>query len=65
MSGKHVARLHGNPPKFDVFISYRVASDSQHVDILYKLLTDMGVKVWWDKVCLEPGVDWCVYLMLF
>ena len=58
LSGKKVARLVGEKPKYDVFLSYRVASDSQHVEKLYNLLTAQGFKVYWDKFCLEPGVDW-------
>ena len=58
LSGRTVARLVGEAPAFDVFISYRVASDAQHVAKLYDLLTAKGVKVWWDKLCLEPGQNW-------
>ena len=58
LSGKKVARLVGEKPKYDVFLSYRVDSDSQHVEKLYNLLTVQGFKVYWDKFCLEPGVDW-------
>eukprot|EP01041_Mallomonas_annulata_P009780 gene9780-biopygen4677 len=48
----------GEEPEYDVFISYRVASDSHHAQNLYNRLTDRGLKVWWDKVCLQPGVPW-------
>ena len=58
LSGKKVARLVGENPEYDVFLSYRVASDSQHVEKLYNLLTAQGFKVYWDKLCLLPGVDW-------
>ena len=58
LSGKKVARLVGEKSKYDIFLSYRVASDSQHVEKLYNLLTAQGFKVYWDKLCLEPGVDW-------
>ena len=58
LSGKKVARLIGEKPKYDVFLSYRVASDAHHVEMLHKLLTAQGFKVYWDKLCLEPGVDW-------
>ena len=58
VSGKKVARLVGEKPKYDIFLSYRVASDSLHVEKLYNLLTAQGFKVYWDKLCLEPGVDW-------
>ena len=33
-------------------------SDSLHVQKLYNLLILEGFKVYWDKLCLEPGVDW-------
>ena len=55
LSGKKVARLVGDKPIYDVFLSYRVASDSQHVEKLYNLLTAQGFKVYWDKLCLLPG----------
>ena len=58
LSGKKVARLVGEKPKYDVFLSYRVASDLLHVEKLYNSLTAQGFKVYWDKNCLEPGVDW-------
>ena len=58
LSGKKVARLVGENPTYDVFLSYRVASDAHHVERLYKLLTSQGFKVYWDKLCLLPGVDW-------
>jgi hypothetical protein len=58
LSGKKVARLVGEKARYDVFISYRVASDAHHVKQLYDLLTGMGVRVWWDKECLEHGLDW-------
>ena len=58
LSQKKVARLVGEKPKYDVFLSYRVASDSPHVEKLYNLLTAEGFKVYWDKLCLLPGVDW-------
>ena len=35
--------------EFDVFISYRVATDLPHVELLHKLLQNAGLKVWWDK----------------
>ena len=58
LSGIKVARLIGEKPKYDVFLSYRVASDAQHVEKLYNLLTAQGFKVYLDKLCLLPGVDW-------
>ena len=58
LSGKKVARLVGEKPKYDIFLSYRVAADALHVEKLYNLLVAQGFKVYWDKLCLLPGVDW-------
>ena len=41
---------------FDVFISDRVASDSHHAELLYNLLVDKNIKVWWDQKSLEFGI---------
>ena len=46
------ARMIGEAADFDVFISYRVESDSDHAAFIYKMLTAAGVKVWWDRECL-------------
>ena len=43
---------------FDVFISYRVASDVDPAEKLYNELGKRGIKVWWDKKCLHVGLDW-------
>ena len=50
----------GEEAQYDVFLSYRVASDSQHVEQLYNLLVaaPYSLRVYWDKVCLKPGEDW-------
>ena len=55
-----VSRLPGDNPTFDVFISYRVNSDSDIALALYDQLTDLKLKVWLDKKkhCIPPGVDW-------
>ena len=58
LTGKQSARMVGEVPEFDVFLSYRVASDVKHVEYLYNLLTERGIKVWWDKKCLLPGMPW-------
>jgi serine/threonine protein kinase len=50
VSKKSVSRMVGQAAEFDVFISYRVASDVQHAEIVYNTLTEKGLKVWWDKV---------------
>jgi len=44
--------------RFDVFLSYRVASDAELAQLLYYRLRVQGVRVWWDKECLEVGQSW-------
>jgi serine/threonine protein kinase len=67
LTGKRVSKTISEVAEFDVFLSYRVNSDLHHVALLYKMLTEAGVTVWWDKVCLKPGEPWdvgfCVGLM--
>ncbi len=58
ITGHAVARMIGETAQFDVFLSYRVASDSPHASLLYDLLTAEGLNVWWDKKCLLAGEDW-------
>jgi len=43
---------------FDVFLSYRVASDKASVEALYHALKAEGLSVWWDKECLKTGLKW-------
>ena len=45
LSGKAVVRMVGQQPAFDVFISYRVASDKDVVAKLYDVLIGLGLKV--------------------
>jgi len=54
-TGKTVTRLVGDDAKWDVFISYRSDSDEEIARLLHKILTECGLRVWWDKVCLLPG----------
>lgn len=71
LSGKKASRMQGDAAEFDVFLSYRVQSDLNHASIIYKKLTDAGLKVWWDKKNLMPGVPWqvggsvCVCVIFF
>jgi serine/threonine protein kinase len=58
ISKKKISRFVGEEAEYDVFISYRVNSDCHHAEQLYNGLTKRGLKVWWDKVSLEPGVPW-------
>jgi hypothetical protein len=55
LSGKSAARMAGEEAEFDVFLSYRVSSDSDLVEMIHDALAAAGVKVWWDKLCLKPG----------
>lgn len=67
LTGKRISQLVSDEADFDVFLSYRVASDSHHASILYRMLTEAGLRVWWDKESLKPGEPWdvgfCVGLM--
>ena len=58
VSGKRVARMIGEEAEYDVFLSYRVNSDLHHCELMYEMLTEKGLRVWWDKKCLQPGADW-------
>lgn len=58
LSGKKASRLVGDKPQYDVFISYRVASDADLAEYLYNSLTKIGLRVYWDKVSLKAGVNW-------
>jgi hypothetical protein len=58
MTGRVAARMADEAPDFDVFLSYRVASDAHLAELLYERLTWAGVRVWWDKRCLLPGEPW-------
>ena len=44
---------------FDVFLSYRVSADVRLAQLLYNALrTQHGLRVYWDKECLEDGKPW-------
>ena len=58
LTSKSVARLPGEAANFDVFISYRVKSDLHHAERVYNDLKSLGIRVWWDKKSLEPGLSW-------
>ena len=57
-TGKSVTRLIGDRASWDVFISYRVDTDSEIARLLYDSLTSSGLKVWWDARCLKAGQNW-------
>eukprot|EP00607_Mallomonas_marina_P006753 CAMPEP_0182439818 /NCGR_PEP_ID=MMETSP1167-20130531/86670_1 /TAXON_ID=2988 /ORGANISM="Mallomonas Sp, Strain CCMP3275" /LENGTH=1314 /DNA_ID=CAMNT_0024633607 /DNA_START=1523 /DNA_END=5467 /DNA_ORIENTATION=- len=58
VTGQRASRLQGEGAQWDVFLSYRVSSDSDHVEMIYNALIAKGLKVWWDKLCLLPGQNW-------
>ena len=58
LTGNPYSRLQGEEPQWDVFLSYRVDSDSDHVEDLYTALLERGLTVWWDRMCLLPGQNW-------
>ena len=50
--------VHYQRKRKKVFLSYRVASDKEHVERLYELLVERGIDVWWDKKCLQDAEQW-------
>lgn len=58
LTGKAPTRLPGQEAKYDVFLSYRVATDAAYTTVLYNALTARGLRVYWDKVCLKSGLPW-------
>jgi ankyrin repeat protein len=66
LTNSHCTRLRSEPPAWDVFLSYRVASDAALAQALYDALTaarlpcGRALRVWWDKECLTLGKDWRV-----
>jgi hypothetical protein len=57
-TGREAARLVGEPAQWDVFLSYRVASDQRLAGELHAALEARGLRVFWDKVCLVDGKPW-------
>lgn len=58
MSGRTPIRMVGQAPAYDVFISYRVRSDTALALKLYETLTSQGIRVFLDRKCMKPGEDW-------
>ena len=58
LSGKRAARMIGEEAEYDIYLSYRVNSDLHHCELIYEMLTEKGLRVWWDKKCLKPGLAW-------
>lgn len=40
---------------FNIFLSYRVSSDAEHVEKIYEKLSALSMKCWWDRKCLRAG----------
>ena len=57
-TGKKVERMVGEDPAYEVFLSYRVASESATVQLFYDLLKKKNVAAWLDVKNLEAGKDW-------
>ena len=47
ISGKIVTRMPGESANFDIFLSYRVDSDSVHVEYFFDRFVSQGYRVWW------------------
>ena len=47
-------------PTYAGFLSYRVAADKDTAEKMYWRLTSKGMKLFWDRACLENGVPWSV-----
>lgn len=56
--GEVTGRLAEEEAKWDVFLSYRVASDWEVAERVHAALTSQGFRVFLDKICLEPGKSW-------
>ena len=56
--GKKVARLHGEQPEYDIFLSYRQATDKDHVETIFNQLQHAGLNVWWDRDSMKKGLKW-------
>jgi hypothetical protein len=55
---KERCKLSNQHMKYDCFIGYRVASESDVAEKLYLLLKLKGLNPFWDKKCLTKGEDW-------
>ena len=57
LSGRPAAgRLPGEDPRWDVFVSYRVASDSETCTLLVAALQERGLRVWSDTRLAQDSV---------
>lgn len=58
LTGRSTARMPGEEAEFDIFISYRVASEKAMAKQLFDMLEAKGICVWLDQVKLELGKPW-------
>ena len=58
------ARLPGQKPTYDVFLSYRVAADKEITKAVYEALTNLGMRVYWDYKCIPVGKEWEIEFVL-
>jgi serine/threonine protein kinase len=58
LTGKTPKRVVGQDAEYDVFLSYRVNSDAKHIKLLHRILTQRGLRVYWDAVCIRDGKPW-------
>ena len=45
--GKAGGRMVGEEAEYDIFLSYRVATDAETVETVYNALTKLGQRVFW------------------
>jgi serine/threonine protein kinase len=58
LTGKTPKRIVGQQAEYEVFLSYRVNSDAKHIKLLHRILTQRGLKVYWDALCIRDGKPW-------
>jgi serine/threonine protein kinase len=49
VTGRNIIRMSEDEPDYDIFLSYRVASDYSRANKVYNLLTAKGFKVWYVR----------------
>ena len=54
ITGRPATRLQGEAESWDVFLSHREGCDDDVVKRIYKVLVEMGLRVWWDLECSIP-----------
>lgn len=58
VTGHRAIRLAEDPAEYDVFISYRVASDASFAQRFFDQFTAAGLRVFLDVKSLQPGISW-------